>query len=407
MPGKLPLAQHFGRAYVSQRSNGVPDAIFADRLRGKTANPLNLIRFVPAEGLDVSDSPTPQFLSTRTKEAPMRSFFHSLVSIVLLAASALALPGQASAQDRLTVYTYESFTADWGPGPAVKKAFEAECSCVVEFVSVADGVALLNRVKLEGAATKADIVLGLDTNLTADAKATGLFSPHGAISGVSVPGGWSDDIFVPFDYGYFAVVYDTEKLKSPPKSLRELVEGDAGEKIVIQDPRTSTPGLGLLLWVKSVYGDKAPEAWAKLKAKVLTVTPGWSEAYGLFTKGEAPMVLSYTTSPAYHMVAENTERYQAASFEEGEYLQIEVAGITTKGAKNPLAEKFIAFMTGPKFQDVIPETNWMFPAGKTDKPLNPAFDKLVKPTKTLLFSPEDVAANRKAWVDEWLAAMSK
>ena len=56
------------------------------------------------------------------------------------------------------------------------------------------------------------------------------------------------------------------------------------------------------------------------------MTPGWSEAYGLFTKGEAPMVLSYTTSPAYHMVAENTERYQAAAFREGHYLQIEVAG---------------------------------------------------------------------------------
>ena len=108
-----------------------------------------------------------------------------------------------------------------------KKAFEAECGCDVEFVSVADGVALLNRVKLEGAATKADIVLGLDTNLTAEAKATGLFAPHGVDqSDVNVPGGWSDDTFVPFDYGYFAVVYDTEKLKTPPKSLKELVEGD-------------------------------------------------------------------------------------------------------------------------------------------------------------------------------------
>ncbi|RAZ83092.1 thiamine ABC transporter substrate binding subunit [Mesorhizobium hawassense] len=321
--------------------------------------------------------------------------------------SLLAGIAPAAAKDKLTVYTYESFTADWGPGPAVKKEFEAECGCDLEFVSVADGVALLNRVKLEGAGTKADIVLGLDTNLTADAKASGLFAPHGKVSGINVPGGWSDDTFVPFDYGYFAVVYDTQKLKTPPKSLKDLVEGAGTDKIVIQDPRTSTPGLGLLLWVKSVYGEKAPEAWAKLKPKVLTVTPGWSEAYGLFTKGEAPMVLSYTTSPAYHMVAENTERYQAASFEEGEYLQIEVAGITTTGAKNPLAQKFIAFMTGPKFQDVIPETNWMFPAGKTDKPLNPAFDKLVKPTKTLLFSPEQVAANRKAWVDEWLAVMSK
>ena len=269
-------------------------------------------------------------------------------------------------------------------------------------------MALLNRLKLEGASTKADIVLGLDTNLTAEAKATGLFAPSGIdLSAVKVPGGWSDDVFVPYDYAHFAVIYDSEKLKIPPKSLHELVEGDPNEKIVLQDPRTSTPGLGLVLWVKAVYGDKAPEAWAKLKNRVLTVTPGWSEAYGLFTKGEAPMVLSYTTSPAYHMVAENTEKYKAAAFEEGHYLQIEVAGVTTTGAKNPLAAKFMAFMTGPAFQDVIPETNWMFPAGKTDKPLNPAFGKLVEPEKTLIFTADEVAANRKAWVDEWLAAMSR
>ena len=335
----------------------------------------------------------------------MRRLILSLLSIAGLSLATLAMP--ATAAEKLTVYTYESFTAEWGPGPQVKKAFEAECGCTVDFVSVEDGVALLNRVKLEGKSTKADIVLGLDTNLTAEAKATGLFAPHGAVSGVDVPGDWSDDIFVPFDYGYFAVVYDTEKLKTPPASLKELVEGDPAQKIVIQDPRTSTPGLGLLLWVKSVYGDQAADAWAKLKKRVLTVTPGWSESYGLFTKGEVPMVLSYTTSPAYHMVSEKTDRYQAAAFSEGHYLQIEVAGITANGAKNPLSQKFMAFMTGPGFQDAIPETNWMFPAGKTDKPLDPAFDKLVKPAKTLMFSPEEVAKNRKAWVDEWLGVMSK
>lgn len=95
------------------------------------------------------------------------------------------------------------------------------------------------------------------------------------------------------------------------------MDGDPSQKIAIQDPRTSTPGLGLLLWVKSVYGDKAPEAWAKLRKRILTVTPGWSESYGLFTKGEVPMVLSYTTSPAYHMVSEKTDRYQAAGFPRG------------------------------------------------------------------------------------------
>ena len=131
---------------------------------------------------------------------------------------------------------------------------------------------------------------------------------------------------MPFDYGYFAVVYDSETLKKPPKSLRELVEGDPNRRSSSRIRAPRRPGLGLLLWVKSVYGDEAAAAWAKLKDRVLTVTPGWSEAYGLFTKGEAPMVLSYTTSPAYHIIAEGTDRYRAAAFSEGHYLQVEVGG---------------------------------------------------------------------------------
>lgn len=326
--------------------------------------------------------------------------------LAFCAAALLTAPAQAA---DLTIYTYESFTAEWGPGPQVEKNFEAQCGCDVAFVSVADGVALLNRLKLEGEGTGADIVLGLDTNLMAEAEATGLFRPHGLTpEGLQVPGGWTDDAFLPFDYGYFAVVYDSEQVKTPPASLKELVEGGPGaEKIAIQDPRTSTPGLGLVLWMRAVYGDRAGQAWAKLSERVLTVTPGWSEAYGLFTAGEAPMVLSYTTSPAYHRIAEGSERYKAAPFAEGHYLQVEVAGMTAKGAENPRAKQFLEFMVGPGFQDVIPETNWMFPAGRTEKPLNPVFDDLVEPAKTLSFPPEEVAANRKEWVDEWLEAMSR
>ncbi|MGB3503125.1 MAG: thiamine ABC transporter substrate binding subunit [Mesorhizobium sp.] len=327
---------------------------------------------------------------------------------ILIAAALAALSLPASAQEKLTVYTYESFNADWGPGPIVEKAFEARCGCNLEFVAVADGVALLNRLRLEGATSKADVVLGLDTNLTKEAADTGLFAPHGiSPANVTVPGGWTDTNFLPFDYGYFAAIYDSEKLATPPTSLKGLVEGDASQKIVIQDPRTSTPGLGLVLWMKSVYGDAAADAWGKLKSRVLTVTPGWSESYGLFTNGEAPMVLSYTTSPAYHVIAENTERYKAAAFAEGHYLQVEVAGMTATGAKNPLAKQFLEFMLTPEFQDAIPETNWMLPAAPTSKPLNPAFDALVKPAKTLAFTPDEVAANRRAWVDEWVKAMSR
>lgn len=369
----------------------------------RLANPKNLIRFIPAEGLDGFKAGG--YFPFCFEEIPVRRrlFLNSLV------AASLFLPGLAAAQDKqeLTVYTYESFVSEWGPGPKVKEAFEKVCGCTVNFVGVADGVALLNRLKLEGAGSRADVVVGLDTNLVAEAKQTGLFDVSGvAASAAKVPGGYRDDVFVPYDYGHFAVIYDTQTVKNPPASLKELVEGDPSQKIAIQDPRTSTPGLGLLLWVKSVYGDKAPEAWAKLRKRILTVTPGWSESYGLFTKGEVPMVLSYTTSPAYHMVAEKTDRYQAAAFSEGHYIQIEVSGLLKNAPHKELAKQFLAFTLTSGFQDAIPENNWMMPVAATSKPLPEAFSKLVVPQKTFLMDPEEVAKNRKAWIDEWLAAMS-
>ena len=133
-----------------------------------------------------------------------------------------ALPWTASA-DTLTVYTYESFTAEWGPGPKVKQAFEKECRCTLEWVAVTDGVAMLNRLKLEGSATQADVVLGLDTNLTTEAKATGLFAPHEQdASKLTLPIAWTDDTFLPYDYAHFAVVYDTEKI--PPANAVQSID---------------------------------------------------------------------------------------------------------------------------------------------------------------------------------------
>jgi thiamine transport system substrate-binding protein len=328
----------------------------------------------------------------------------SLVSI----AAVLLFTTLAQAKETLTVYTYESFTAEWGPGAKIKDAFEKNCKCTLDYVALTDGVAMLNRLKLEGVNTKADIVLGLDTNITAEATATGLFGKHGIDKSLAkTPEPWTDDVFLPFDYAHFAVIYDGQSVKAPPKRLDELINGDPAQKIILQDPRTSTPGLGFLLWMKQVYGDGAKEAWKKLKPRILTTTPGWSEAYALFTKGEAPMVLSYTTSPAYHMIAESTDRYQAAAFSEGHYLQIEVAGLIEASPERKLAQDFLNFMMTGGFQDHIPTGNWMMPAGQTNAALPPEFSKLVKPAKTLLYDSATVNGNRRAWIDEWLAAMSE
>ncbi|MEQ4530710.1 MAG: thiamine ABC transporter substrate binding subunit [Mixta sp.] len=324
----------------------------------------------------------------------------SLPVLLLLSAPVFA------AKPVLTVYTYDSFAAEWGPGPAVKKAFEAQCGCELKFVALEDGVSLLNRLRMEGKNSKADVVLGLDNNLVQAAEQTGLFAPsHVDTASLTLPGGWHNATFVPYDYGYFAFVYDKNKLKNPPQSLKELVEGSQKWRVIYEDPRTSTPGLGLLLWMQKVYGDDAPQAWQKLAQKTVTVTKGWSEAYGLFLKGEGDLVLSYTTSPAYHLVAEKKDHYAAANFSEGHYLQVEVAAQLKNSQQPQLAQQFMQFIVSEPFQQTIPTGNWMYPVTNTALP--EGFNALPVPKTALQFTPQQVAQQRAEWINAWQRAVSR
>jgi thiamine transport system substrate-binding protein len=322
-----------------------------------------------------------------------------------LAAGLTCLATLATAETPvLTVMTYDSFASEWGPGPAIEKGFEASCACDLRFVTAGDGAALLARVQLEGAASEGDVVVGLDTNLTALATTSGLFAPHGQTAVTGLPMAYDDPLFLPFDWGYFAFVHD-KKLTTPPKSFEELAASDL--KILIQDPRSSTPGLGLVMWVKAAYGDRAPEIWAGLKDNIVTVTPGWSEAYGMFLEGEADLVLSYTTSPAYHLIAESDASKAAAAFDEGHYMQIEVAGKLAASDQSELADAFLAFLTSEAAQSLMPTTNWMYPANPLAAGLPQGFETLIQPAKALLLSQDEAGALRDKAVEEWQAALAQ
>lgn len=323
---------------------------------------------------------------------------------LMIAAGILsATTAMAADKPQLTVYTYDSFVSDWGPGPQVKEAFEAVCDCDLNLVGVEDGAALLSRIRLEGENSDADVVLGLDTNLITAAKETGLFAPSSVTADYALPIEWTDDVFAPYDWGYFAFVHNADA--AAPANFRELAGGDT--KIIIQDPRSSTPGLGLLLWVQAAYGDEAADIWAGLADNIVTVTKGWSEAYGLFLEGEADMVLSYTTSPAYHLIAEEDASKAAAAFDEGHYMQVEVAAKLAGTDQPELADQFLNFMVSDAFQQIIPTTNWMYPAVTPAAGLPEGFDTLIYPKKSLLFSPDEAAVVRDQALSEWLSALSQ
>ena len=328
-------------------------------------------------------------------EEKMR-FIYIIISILLTTSVVKA--------EKLTIYTYDSFVSEWGPGPIIEKKFEEAYEVDLDLIAVDSAATLLNKVILEGSNTKADIVLGLDMNLFNAAEQSELFTPHSLKNindKITLPINWDSKLFVPYNYGYFAFVYNNKTLKNPPKSMDELINlTDA--RIVIQDPRTSTPGLGLLAWMKVLYGDKAGNQWEKLNKKIISVTKGWTDAYyNFFMAGEADMVLSYSTSPAAHIMFEDNYDISASTFEKGNYLSVEFAGILKTSQNKINANNFLNFMISDDFQSIIPSTNIMYPVTNTNLP--EAYNELEIP-KVLQIGPKEINDKKEEWINEWLNA---
>ncbi|MFD1340996.1 thiamine ABC transporter substrate binding subunit [Litorisediminicola beolgyonensis] len=325
-------------------------------------------------------------------------------TLSLIATCLFASAAAAQEREVLTVYSPDYFASEWGPGPKIEEMFEARCTCDLQF-KPGD---LLPRLLLEGARTEADVAIGLTTDETKKARESGLFAPHGVdLAPLTLPVDWSDDIFLPFNYGHTAFVYDATRIETPPESFNALLEAPGDLKLVIQDPRTSISGLALVLWVDAVYGDEAEAAWAKLAPKILTVTKGWSESYGLFTDGEADMVLSYTTSPAYHIIAEDDRTKKAAIFPEGHYFMVELAAKLADTDQPELAQAFMDFILTPDFQSMIATGNWSFPAALPQEDWPEGFQALDLP-ETVLFYDEDTAADRAPEaIEAWRRALSQ
>jgi thiamine transport system substrate-binding protein len=290
--------------------------------------------------------------------------------------------------------------AEGGLGPAIFPEFEKVCGCHVRAVSSGDATQILNRLEIDAkrGVSGAQVVLGLDEQLWARAKGYledwGDWRPQGweriapQISGMQgapgSPGAKTPAGFLPFDYGVFAFMADESALAAAglkaPTSLAELTDPKWRKKLLLEDPRTSGPGLAFLLYALETQGPTFLKAFA---GQWLTLAPGWDGAYQLFLKKEAPLVWSYTTSQAYH--EEHGEKvYRALIFSEGQPFQMEGAAWVRGGVKSERdrerAKRFFEFLLSPKVQELIPRKNYMFPAVEGTK-LPESFKKLPKPSK--------------------------
>lgn len=342
----------------------------------------------------------------------------SIIGIIILVSSYHLFAKGASEQeihnDTLTIISYDSFVSEWGLGPQIQEIFTEQYGYRIEFVTYGDAVETFNTLKNLDASSSdyPDLMIGIDNNMAYTVLSSDVFRKNKLDQEVlsTIPSNLfldSDYVLVPFDYGYISIVYNSNIIQAPPTSLEDLVQPQFENSLILIDPRSSSTGLAFFLWTIDVYGDDFLDYWKRLKPSILSVPNAWPVAYGMFTAGEAPLVLSYTTSPVYHIEYEETTHIKSTIFEEGNYLQIEYAGIT-KNAPNPkAAETFIRFMLSSNFQDKVALTNIMYPV-KTDVPLPQSFSHIEKPPKELSINPSDIP--NETWlsskIEQWEEVMA-
>ena len=246
-----------------------------------------------------------------------------------------------SAKEVLVVGTYDSFSAEWGPGPVIETEFEKNCNCDVQYVSTSQAGTLANEIFLKDK----DVILGVEMHEF----------------------DYTSENWNIYDYGYFSFIYNEETLKDIPNSFEGLIN-QTNLKIVLQDPRTSPVGLGLLRWMKLTHPDNFPTILKKFNNNVLTYTPGWSEAYGIFLEGKADLVLSYSTSPFYHQEYEDEYRYKAIEFTDGHLVTKEIVYVRPESEKQKLGKEFVEFMMRDDIQKIIAQMNIMYPVSDNNIP---------------------------------------
>lgn len=331
----------------------------------------------------------------------MKSIRTTIITILLFSMAAVFFFSGCSKSSKVSperlkevvVYTYDSFISEWGPGPALIEAFEKQSGYTLIFISVGDGGQVLSHAVLEKDNPQADVLVGLDNQLVEEARKRGILTAYKPLNAdLLIPEHLrlADDwLLTPYDWSNFALIYDTQSSVREPLSLEDLTKEEYAKKIILMDPRTSTPGLGFVSWTVSIFGDTYLDYWNRLKPNILTMAPGWDTGYGLFTSGEAPLVISYTTSPAYHVEYEDTRRYKALIFDEGHAFQIEGAGIVKNAVNEKGAEAFIDFLISKEAQDLIPLLQWMYPVN-SEVVLPPSFDAAPKAGKNLSADPQKV-----------------
>ncbi len=306
-------------------------------------------------------------------------------------------------EDRtIRVYASSSFIAKWGPGPALKELFEKQNIFKVEFLESPDVAMTLQKISFEKENSTVDLVLGLDqfdiSRLTSKVE----WRPLQSINGEFVPEiaqlFKEQKNFIAYDWAPMTFI-SRQDLPVQVTQLDDLLKPELKGRIALQDPRTSSPGLQLLIWI---FENKPPEqAIIFLKAlmkQAHSFSSGWSGSYGLFKNRQSDIVFSYVTSPIYHVVEENDSNFVSLEMKEALPVQVEFAGVPATCKNCEGAEQFLKFMVTREAQKIIMAKNYMLPVVERVKEAT-EFDaiKVYRTNPVKFYEQEKI----DKWINQW------
>lgn len=316
-------------------------------------------------------------------------------------------PAAKTSSNTLTVVTHDSFALP----KDLLASFEKETGYTVTYVAPGDSGSLVNQLILTKDSPLGDVVFGIDNTFASRASREGVLSDYVSAEQTASDASLAADQLTPIDYGDVCINADTDWFAAHnvavPSTLEDLAKPEYKDLLVVPSPTASSPGLAFMFATVGAFGDGWLDYWTKLKANGLKLASGWTEAYytdfsGADGSGPRPLVLSYSTSPAYTVKGKKstTQALLKTCFR-----QVEYAGVIA-GTKNQVgAEKFIDFMRSPEVQKVIPEQMYMYPAvTSTQLPKDwKQFAPLAE--EPLQVSSSDIDANREAWLKQWSEAI--
>jgi thiamine transport system substrate-binding protein len=315
--------------------------------------------------------------------------------------------------------THDSFAVS----EEVLKSFEEANNARVVLLPSGDAGAMLNKAILTKDAPLADVLFGVDNTFLSRALQADIYEPYVSPELGNIPDEYKLDPSnraLPVDYGDVCINYDkayfAEKNLTVPQSLEDLTKPEYQNLLVVENPATSSTGLAFLLATVAHFGDSFIDYWQALKENGVVVVDGWETAYytnfsASSGKGPQPMVVSYGTSPAVEVIfAEKAlEESPTASILGPDtcFRQIEFVGILQGTEQRALAEKFVDFMLSRQFQEDVPLQMFVYPANR-DAALPDVFTKYAQiPDQSATLAPEEIAANRDAWIQAWTDVVLK